>query len=285
MDKDTFFRVKTTLNLNGRLIDLSVPQVMGIVNITPDSFFAASRLAGGTDLINRVGKMLEDGASFIDIGAYSSRPGAAEVSEEEEINRLIPAIEVLVKEFPDIILSVDTFRAKVAEKAIVAGAHIINDISGGELDKTMFETVAKLQVPYILMHMRGTPETMSSLTNYDDLLSDIIFYFSEKINQLKALGIKDIILDPGFGFAKTIAQNYSLLKQMKTLEILGFPILAGLSRKTMIWKTLGVTADEALNGTTVLNTLALQNGAAVLRVHDVKEAKQCIQLTQFYQQV
>ncbi|RRN76538.1 dihydropteroate synthase [Pseudoxanthomonas sp. SGD-10] len=282
MDKDTFFRTKTTLNTKGKLIDLSIPQVMGIINVTPDSFFAHSRTVGKADILERVEKMIGDGATFIDIGAYSSRPGAAEVTEEEEISRLIPAVHLIAEAFPDIIISVDTFRAEVARQAVAAGAHIINDISGGELDKSMFETVAELQVPYILMHMRGTPETMSKLTDYDDLLADIIFYFSEKVSQLKDLGVKDIILDPGFGFAKTLEQNYSLLKQMKALEILGFPILAGLSRKTMIWKALEIGPDDALNGTTVLNTIALQNGASILRVHDVREAKQCVQLTQIY---
>lgn len=284
MAKDTFFQIKTTLNAGGRIIDLSVPQVMGILNITPDSFFAESRTSESTQLVEKAGKMLEEGALFLDMGAYSSRPGAADVSEEEEVKRLIPAVQLIAKEFPSAIISVDTFRAKVAEKAIQAGAHIINDISGGELDAEMFETVGNLQVPYILMHMRGNPETMSSLTNYDNLMTEITHYFSNKINCLKNLGVKDIILDPGFGFAKTIEQNFQMLKNFQLFQTLGFPMLAGLSRKRMVWKTLNTTPEEALNGTTVLNVLALQNGASVLRVHDVKAAVECIKLLDFYHQ-
>ncbi|ADY54209.1 Dihydropteroate synthase [Pseudopedobacter saltans DSM 12145] len=282
MDKDTFFRIKTTLNVGGRILDLSKPQVMGILNITPDSFFSGSRFNDEKEIEERVAKLLSEGASIIDVGAYSSRPGAEDVSEEEELQRLIPVVRLLKSKFPNIILSIDTFRSKVAEEAIKSGAHIINDISGGELDKNMFATVGKLSVPYILMHMRGNPKTMTSLTDYNDLLLDIVLYFSEKINRLKSLGVKDIILDPGFGFAKNAGQNYRLLKDMDNLRVFGLPILAGLSRKTMIWKTLHIKPEEALNGTSVLNVLALQKGASILRVHDVLEAKQCIELMEVY---
>lgn len=282
MDKDTFFQTKTTLNIGGKILDLSKPKVMAILNITPDSFFSGSRFSDEDEIVKRVSVFLKEGASIIDVGAYSSRPGAEDVSEAEELNRLIPVIKMLKAKFPDIVLSIDTFRGKVAEEAVKAGAHIINDISGGELDKSMFEVVGRLGVPYILMHMRGNPKTMSSLTDYNDLLMDIVSYFSEKINRLKVMGVKDIILDPGFGFAKTVQQNYHLLKDMDNLKIFGLPVLAGLSRKTMIWKSLHIKPEEALNGTAVLNTLALQNGAAILRVHDVLEAKQCIDLIEIY---
>ena len=282
MDKDTFFQTKTTLNIGGKILDLSKPKVMAILNITPDSFFSGSRFSDEDEILKQVSEFLKEGASIIDIGAYSSRPGAEDVAEDEELNRLIPVIKLLKTEFPDIVLSIDTFRGKVAEEAVKVGAHIINDISGGELDKSMFEVIGRLGVPYILMHMRGNPKTMSTLTDYNDLLMDVVSYFSEKINRLKALGVKDIILDPGFGFAKTAQQNYRLLKDMYNLKIFGLPVLAGLSRKTMIWKSLHVKPEEALNGTTVLNTLALQNGAVILRVHDVLEAKQCIDLIEIY---
>lgn len=282
MDKDTFFQTKTTLNIGGKILDLSKPKVMAILNITPDSFFSGSRFSDDEEIFKQVSAFLKEGASIIDVGAYSSRPGAEDVSEREELNRLIPVVKLLTTEFPDIILSIDTFRGKVAAEAIKAGGHIINDISGGELDKSMFEVVGALGVPYILMHMRGNPKTMSSLTDYNDLLLDIAFYFSEKINRLKAWGVKDIILDPGFGFAKTAEQNYRLLKDMNNLKVFDLPLLAGISRKAMIWKKLNIKPEEALNGTTVLNTLALQNGAAILRVHDVLEAKQCIDLIEIY---
>ena len=282
MDKDTFFQSKTTLNVGGRLLDLSTPKVMGILNITPDSFYSGSRFNDAQEIFEKVNELLNNGADMIDVGAYSSRPGAEDVSEEEELKRLIPIVQLLKSNFPQIILSIDTFRSKVAQEAVYAGAHIINDISGGGLDEAMFETVGKLGVPYILMHMRGNPQTMSSLTEYDDLLAEIVHYFSLKIHQLKSSGVKDIILDPGFGFAKTIEQNYLLLKKMDDLKIFELPVLAGLSRKSMIWKKLNIKPEQALNGTTVLNTLALQKGAAILRVHDVLEARQCIDLMGFY---
>lgn len=282
MDKDTFFQRKKTLNVNGKLIDFSLPKVMGIINITPDSFYSGSRFESDKEILNHVQKLLSDGADMIDIGGYSTKPGAADVSEEEETKRLIPTIKAIVNEFSDLIISVDTFRSSVAEKSIEAGAHIINDVSGGTLDPHMFATVGKLKVPYILMHMRGNPQNMNSLTDYDDLIFDITYYFSEKIAELYSLGVKDIILDPGFGFSKTITQNYQLLNEMDSFSILELPILAGLSRKSMIWKSLNIEPELALNGTTVLNTIALQKGADILRVHDVKEAKECIELTEIY---
>ncbi len=276
--KDTFFQIKETLNIGGKIIDLTEPKVMGILNITPDSFFEGSRVNTEKEILTQAEKMISEGADFLDLGAYSSRPGADDISEKEEITRLIPAIKLIVKEFPESILSVDSFRSQVAEQAIENGAHMINDISGGNLDDQMFETVAKLKVPYILMHMKGTPQTMKSLNQYENMIQEISAYFSEKIAQLKDIGVNDIILDPGFGFAKSIDQNYQLLNHFSEIRMLGYPVLAGLSRKSMIWKKLNITAKEAINGTTVLNTIALQNGASILRVHDVKEAKECIKI-------
>ncbi|WP_207428242.1 dihydropteroate synthase [Pedobacter sp. SYSU D00535] len=279
-DKNTLFNVKRTINFRGRLLDLGTPRVMGILNITPDSFYAGSRVSSVEQGLKTAEQMLQDGATFIDIGAYSSRPGAADITEEEELERLLPVVKAIVKEFPESILSIDTFRSAVARAAILEGAHMVNDISGGELDAKMFETVAELHVPYILMHMKGTPRTMKNLCQYDDLIKEILIYFGEKLNRLKELGVTDVIADPGFGFAKTIDQNFELLNQFHSLKILGIPILAGLSRKSMIWKTLNIQSDEALNGTTVLNTVALQKGASILRVHDVREAVQTIRLFQ-----
>jgi len=276
--KDTFFQVKKTLNAGGKIIDLSQPKVMGIINITPDSFFSGSRKQNENEILQQAEKMLNEGADFLDLGAYSSRPRAEDISVEEEENRLIPAVKLMNTHFPKAVISVDTFRASIAEKAINSGAHIINDISGGSLDEKMFETVGKLQVPYILMHMKGTPQTMKNLNQYDDIVQEISFYFSEKINQLKAFGVKDIVLDLGFGFAKNIEQNYFLLNHLAEFRMFGFPILAGLSRKSMIWKALAIQPEDALNGTSILNTIALQNGASILRVHDVKEAKECIKI-------
>lgn len=275
-DKDTFFQTKRTLNIAGQVIDLSQPKVMGILNLTPDSFYSVSRMQSEKDVLTVAEKMLADGADFLDLGAYSTRPGADDISADEEAKRLLPVIRNLKKEFPTAILSIDTFRASIAERAINEGAHIINDVSGGTLDDKMFETIGKLNVPYVLMHLKGNPTTMNKLNQYDNMAQEIVQHLSERINQLQAFGVKDIIVDPGFGFAKNIEQNFQLLNQMERLRILGFPILAGLSRKSMIWKTLEITANEALNGTAVLNTVALQNGANILRVHDVKEAKECI---------
>ncbi|MDX1277841.1 dihydropteroate synthase [Oceanihabitans sediminis] len=267
-----------TINCKGKLIDLSTPKVMGILNLTPDSFYDGGKYKNESEILSQVYIMLKNGATFIDIGAYSSRPNAVHISEEEELNRLLPIIALILKEFPEIIISIDTFRSEVAKQTIETGAAMINDISAGVLDKKMLQTVANLQVPYILMHMKGTPQTMQQQTDYKNMMKEIIFYFSERVSEAKKLGIKDIIIDPGFGFAKTTAQNFDLLKQLELFKILELPLLAGISRKSMIYKTLNTTPQEALNGTTVLNTIALQKGASILRVHDVKEATEAIKL-------
>jgi dihydropteroate synthase len=272
------FSANKTLNIKSTLVDFSSPKVMGIVNVTPDSFFAGSRQEETVAQLKQVEKMLSEGADFIDVGGYSSRPGAADVPVEEELSRVIPAIQAIVKEFPSAILSVDTFRASVAEHALQAGAAMVNDISAGELDVAMIATVARWKVPYIAMHMRGTPQTMTSLTNYDDLLKEIVFYFQQRIKLFTQAGIPDVIIDPGFGFAKTIDQNFHLLNHMNYLRILERPVLAGLSRKSMIWRTLHTTSENALNGTTALHAVALLKGASILRVHDVKEAVETVKL-------
>jgi dihydropteroate synthase len=267
-----------TINCKGKLIDISTPKVMGILNLTPDSFFDGGLYKDESKILNQVQKMLDEGAVFIDVGAYSSKPNADEVSQDEELQRILPIIALLVKQFPDIVISVDTFRAEVAKQCIEKGAALINDISAGQLDDNMLKTVAKLNVPYIMMHMRGTPQTMQQQTDYDNILKDILFYFSERITAARALGIKDIIIDPGFGFAKTRAQNFELLNELEGFNIAGLPLLAGVSRKSMIYKTLKTSPNEALNGTTALNMVALQKGAKILRVHDVKEAVECVTL-------
>ena len=276
--KDTFFSPKITLNCQGKILSLHEPVVMGILNVTPDSFFAGSRTTSEKTVLERAQKLLSEGAAILDIGGYSSRPGAVDISPEEEQNRIVPAIKSLKQEFPDAVISVDTFRADVAQAAIEAGAAIINDISGGTIDGRMFATTAALQVPYILMHMRGTPQTMQTLTQYQDLLPEILRYFAEKVDALRRLGVNDIIIDPGFGFAKTVEQNYEVLRQLEIFRILELPVLAGMSRKSMTYKTLGIGPEEALNGTTALNMLALTKGAKILRVHDVKEAVQTVKL-------
>jgi len=276
VDKDTFFRKKTTINAGGKLIDMALPKVMGIINTTPDSFFADSRKMEVDAILQQAGKMLNEGADFLDIGAYSSRPGAADISAQEETDRLLPAVEAIVKDYPEAIISIDTFRANVAETAIKAGAHIINDISGGGLDDDMFSTVARLQVPYILMHMKGNPQNMQALAEYDDVFGEVYDYFVKKIYALKQLGVHDVIIDPGFGFAKKPEHSYALMNRMQELERLQLPVLAGISRKKMIYGLLGTTAAEALNGTTALNTIALMKGANILRVHDVKAAVEAI---------
>ena len=266
------------INCNGNLIDLSTPKVMGILNVTPNSFYDGGKHKEINSIIHQVDKMLSEGADFIDIGAYSSKPSAEFVSEEEEIKRLVHIIKELVETFPTIILSVDTFRANVAEASVENGVAIVNDISAGLLDDKMLETVADLKVPYIMMHMRGNPQTMQSLTDYNDIVKEMIFYFSERIKKARSFGISDIIIDPGFGFAKTLEQNYEVLHKMELFSMLELPLLAGISKKTMIYKVLEKTPQEALNGTSVLNTIALQKGAKILRVHDVKEAVECIKL-------
>ena len=267
------------INCKGRLIDLSEPKVMGIINITPDSFFSGSRKNSEKEILTTAETMLKDGATFLDLGAYSSRPGADDISEDEELHRLLPAIELILKEFPEVMLSVDTFRSKVAKKAIETGAAIINDISAGHLDSNMLSVIAELQVPYIMMHMKGTPQTMKDLNQYEDLTSEVLFYFSERIAAARKLGINDLIIDPGFGFAKNIQQNFELLNKLELFKNIELPILVGLSRKSTIWKTLNIKPEAALNGTSVLNTISLTKGANILRVHDVKEAMECIKLT------
>lgn len=274
-----------TINCKGTLIDLCRPKVMGILNLTPNSFFDGGKYSDESTILKQVGKMLNEGATFIDVGAYSSKHNADYVSEQEEMRRLIPVVKLLVSEFPEIILSIDTFRSQVAEKAIEAGAAMINDISAGNLDEGMMETIAKLQVPYIMMHMRGTPKTMQSLTQYDDIMKAIMLYFAQKISQARSLGINDLILDPGYGFSKTTEQNFEVSQKSEIFQHLNVPILVGLSRKSMIYKTLETTAQEALNGTTVLNTLALTKGIHILRVHDVKEAMESITLFESFQKV
>lgn len=267
-----------TINCKGQLIDLTTPKVMGILNVTPNSFYDGGMYKSSSEMLTKVGKMLSDGATFIDVGAYSSKPSAEFVSEEEELQRIIPIINLILEYYPEALLSVDTFRSEVAKVCIENGAAMINDISAGNLDDKMLETIAKYNVPYIMMHMRGTPETMQKMTSYEDIVKEILFYFSEKVANARSFGINDLIIDPGFGFAKTLDQNYEVLQKMELFEILELPLLAGFSRKSMIYKTLHFSAEEALNGTTVLNTVALTKGAKILRVHDVKEAMECVTL-------
>lgn len=267
-----------TINCKGQLIDLSHPRVMGILNVTPDSFYDGGSYKDETQILKQVETMLNYGATFIDIGGYSSRPGADFVSESEELNRVLPVVELILKHFSKTLISIDTFRSEVAKQTVKAGAAIINDISAGKLDENMIAMVGKLGVPYIIMHMRGNPKTMQQQTDYQDLLKEMITYFGEQITKAHEAKINDIIIDPGFGFAKTLEQNYHLLNHLRLLKITDKPILAGLSRKSMIYKTLNTTAKETLNGTTALHMIALENGASILRVHDVKEAMECITL-------
>lgn len=269
-----------TINCKGKLIDFQRPKIMGIVNLTTDSFYSGSRFADSGEgiLLETVGKMLVDGADFIDIGAYSTRPGADDVPVELEMQRVVAAVSVLCREFPEVLISVDTFRAAVADAAISDGAALINDVTAGLGDSEMLAVIAKHQVPYVMMHMRGTPKTMTQLNQYDDLVGEVLMYFSERIAAARALGINDLILDPGFGFAKNVDQNFTMLQRFADFKIAGVPLLAGISRKSMIYKTLGTTADQALNGTTFLHAFALQGGANILRVHDVKEAVEAVSL-------
>lgn len=278
-DRPIHFPLRTTINLGGRLLDLTHPVVMAIVNATPDSFFAGSRNTGEDQLRARIRQAMAEGAGMVDVGGYSSRPGAAEVSPGEEYERVAAAMRILREEFPEAVVSVDTFRAEVAERVVEAfGPVIVNDISAGDLDAAMIPAVARLKVPYIAMHLRGTPATMQSLTDYDDVTAEVLRYFSHKVDELTAAGIDDVILDPGFGFAKTVEQNFELLARLHELRLSGRPVLAGVSRKTMIWKTLGIAPTEALNGTTALNWECLRQGAHILRVHDVKEAVEVVRL-------
>lgn len=271
--------MKRTLNCKGKPIDLSVPKVMGILNFTPDSFYDESRTNTDSTLLNKVEAMLNDGATFIDVGAYSSRPGAPFVSEVVERERLIPALEMILKEFPEALISVDTFRSKIASEAIDMGAALINDIYGGDMDENMFDLVADKQVPYVLMHMRGTPQTMSSLNKYDHLILDIISELQIKVRKLQEKGLNDIILDPGLGFAKNLDQNYEIVKELRSFKCLDHPLLIGASRKSMINKLLGCEPKDALNGTTIVHTVSLLNGASILRVHDIKEAIEAVKIT------
>ena len=266
------------MNIRGNLLSLEHPLVMGILNVTPDSFFAGSRVESLKSVLDTAESMLTDGATILDIGGYSSRPGADHIPEAEEQKRVTTAIETIMKEFPSAIISIDTFRASVAAAAVESGAAIINDISGGSLDEQMYETAARLKVPYILMHMKGTPQNMVKQTDYVHLLNDLYSYFSQRIARLNALGVTDLVLDPGFGFAKTKEQSYEVLRNLGYFKSLKLPLLVGLSRKSMIYKELGTSPEEALNGTSVLNTMALMNGASILRVHDVKPAVEAVKL-------
>ena len=269
------------INANGKLMDLSEPQVMGILNVTPDSFYAGSRGVTNGYILDRCQQILDEGASIIDIGAYSSRPNAQHISAEEEMSRLRTGLELIRKHYPEAIVSVDTFRADIARMCVEEyGVAIINDISAGNMDEQMFSTIARLGVPYIIMHMKGTPQNMQENPQYDHFLKEIFYYFSEKVQKLRDLGAKDIIIDPGFGFGKTIEHNYELMNHLEEFHLFELPILVGISRKSMIYKLLGSNPEEALNGTTALNTIALTKGAHILRVHDVKEAVECVKIVQ-----
>jgi dihydropteroate synthase len=269
------------INIRGKLLDLGVPRVMGIINITPDSFYEGSRVSSDDDILKLAASMISDGADIIDVGGYSSRPNADDVSPEEEKKRVLGAIKIISRNFPEAVISIDTFRSDIAFEAVThCGAHIINDISGGEADDKMFSLVRELNVPYIMMHMKGNPGTMQEDPVYEDLISDILKWFGSRIVALQSVGVKDIILDPGIGFGKTINHNFEILRRLGDFAVTGLPLLVGVSRKSMIWKTLGLTPGEALNGTTVLNSAALLGGADIIRVHDVKEAKEAVKLVQ-----
>ncbi|NVK09169.1 MULTISPECIES: dihydropteroate synthase [Tenacibaculum] len=269
-----------TINCKGTLVDLTKPKVMGILNVTPDSFFDGGKYKSERDILKQAEKMLNEEAAFIDVGAYSSRPGAKHISEEEELQRMLPVVELLIKNFPEIIISIDSFRSRVVEESVNAGAAIINDISGGMMDEQMFKTVAKLQVPYIMMHMKGTPQNMQQNPQYENVVTEVISFFAEQLFKLRKLKVNDVIIDVGFGFGKTLDQNYELLKKLSLFKSLDAPILTGVSRKSMLYKLLGVTPKEALNATTVANTVALLNGTHILRVHDVKEAVEAVKIVE-----
>lgn len=270
---------KMTINCRGTLIDLRTPRVMGILNATPDSFFQNSRVTQ-LEVVKKTEEMLLQGVDFVDVGGYSTRPGADEITPEEELQRLLPIVRVLVKEFPQLLISIDTFRSEVARCCLLEGACMINDISAGLLDDAMWEVIADFQVPYIAMHLKGTPHTMEQHTDYKDIVKEMLFYFSERKTKAQQYGINDFIIDPGFGFSKTLEQNYEVLQKMKLFQMLELPILVGFSRKSMLFKLLETSADQVLNATTVVNTLALTQGANILRVHDVKEAKECVKIFQ-----
>ena len=272
--------VSATINVGGRLVSLDEPQVMGILNVTPDSFFATSRCRSEEEIRQRVCQIRQEGATMVDIGAYSSRPGAEDVSKDEELRRLLPAIDIVREEWPEAIISVDTFRAEVARRAVEAGADIVNDISGGEMDPEMFSAVADMHVPYILMHMQGTPRDMQKAPHYDNLMCEVFRSLGERVELLHEMGVADVILDPGFGFGKTLEQNYEMMARLGEFRLLECPILAGVSRKSMVYRLLGTTPEESLNGTTALNTIALMNGASILRVHDVREAVEAVKIYQ-----
>ena len=270
-----------SININGELLDFSTPLVMGILNVTPDSFYSGSRKQSEEEIVSRVCQILEEGGKIVDIGGQSTTPTSTLIPAKEELKRLEPTLRLVRKEFPNTILSIDTFYSEVAGPAVEKyGVNIINDISGGQIDDNMFETVARLNVPYILMHMRGTPQTMQQHTRYDNFIQDILYYFSEKLSKLNLLGVNDIIIDPGFGFSKTTDQNYQLMAYLKYFNIFDVPILVGISRKSMIYKLLECTPQESLNGTSALNTFALLSGANILRVHDVKEAVECVKIVE-----
>ncbi len=273
--------MQTAINCKGKLIDLSSPKVMGILNITPDSFFDGGMYKDKEAILHQVEKMLNDGATFIDVGAYSSRPGAKHISEEEELLRILPVVELLVAHFPDILISVDTFRGKVAEQCVLAGASMINDISGGDLDENMFTTIAQLQVPYIVMHMQGDPQNMQKAPVYKNVVTEVFYELSKKVEKLNELHVHDIVLDVGFGFGKTVAHNYELLKHLDYFQQMGLPVLTGVSRKSMLYKPLHLTPQTALNATTIANTVAVQKGTQILRVHDVKEAVEVVRVLSF----
>ena len=282
-NKGTFFSKKSTIRIRGKIIELSDPRIMGVLNVTPDSFYDGGRYTSEQLIIERVRQMITEGADFIDIGAFSSRPGADFVSENDEVKRLKPALDAIRKHFPDSILSVDTFRSGIAKFAVENfNVDMVNDIFAGNADDNMYQTVADLGVPYIIMHMKGTPQNMQKNPSYKNVTKEIFMFFSEKLSRIRNAGVNDIIIDPGFGFGKTIEHNYTILKQLDTFKIFELPVVVGLSRKSFIYKVLKTVAEESLNGTTVLNTIALVNGASILRVHDVKEAKEAIKITQMY---
>jgi dihydropteroate synthase len=279
--KDTFFSKNRSLNCGGKLFDLSTPKVMGIVNVTPDSFYDGGKLDDPERMLDHIRRMVNEGADILDVGGMSTRPGSEPVSETEEIKRLLPALQIIRNHFPDIIISVDTYRANVARMAVRDySAGIINDISGGELDPGMFDTMADLHIPYIIMHMKGSPRNMQMNIHYDDIINELLEYFAEKVTKLKSMGLNDIIIDPGFGFSKSIDQNFYLLGRLEVFQVFELPVMAGISRKSMIYKTLGTDPGSSLNGTSVLNTAALLKGVNIIRVHDVAEAVQTVKLVE-----